>query len=554
MTDNDAQSATLRQQLSSIVGSVPFGILTVSDDLEIAIINGEAVKLLGFVDSGPDDLIDLHYSHVLTNISELHDKFEKLIVSKRCRKFDLANIKTNEFELNIKCRAMLHGSLIILEDITDEKALIHMATHDNLTQLINRQHFEDRLETALCKARCHKLPSAISFLDLDRFKPINDTAGHAAGDELLRRVSTIMQGRIRERDTIARIGGDEFAILLEDCPMLIAERITESIRKDIEKMAFSYNGKAFNITVSAGIAPIDGSYNDISMLMNAADTACQYAKNEGRNNIHIINLKHGEFEAHVREVAWLDEINKALANNNFILYAQKIISLNPDVDSSHYELLIRLKKEDGSIIPPGAFIPSAERYDLMPQIDRWVLYEAFSSIQPDEAYSINLSGQTLSDESLASYIEALQAKYSIDAKQITFEITETAAIQKLDNTIAFINRLKQNGFHFSLDDFGTGLSSFSYLKNLAVDYLKIDGSFVKDIAIDSISYAMVKSVNDVGHSMGLKTIAEYVENVEILDKLKEIGVDFAQGYYLHKPQALEEITNMANVIPLKVVK
>ncbi|MEO1924876.1 MAG: EAL domain-containing protein [Gammaproteobacteria bacterium] len=554
MGNNITQNESLRQQLISIVGSIPFGILTLSDKLELNIINNEAVKLLGFSKSKPHDLIDMSYSYVLANIPKLVVKFERSISKGERRQFDLYNIKTSMRHLNIKCRPMQQGFLIILEDITAEKILHYQATHDSLTQLINRQQFEDRLQNVLVKSKENNLPSVIVFIDLDRFKPINDTAGHAAGDELLKRVSFIMQSRIRNRDTVARIGGDEFSLLLQDCPLHVAKRITENIRKDIETMAFSYAGKVFNITISAGLVPINSTYNNISTLMNAADTACLQAKNEGRNKLHIINQEQGDFEAHMKQIAWLDAINNALAHDQFILYAQKIIPLNTDSKLTHYELCIRLKQSDGSIIPPNAFIPSAERYELMPQIDKWVIQQAFKTIKVGEAYSINLSGQTLSDINLANYITVLQAKYGIDPKQITFEITETAAIQYLDKTTAFILQLKKYGYSFSLDDFGTGLSSFSYLKQMAVDYLKIDGQFVKDISTDTISYAMVKSINDIGHAMGLKTIAEYVENTETMEKLQEIGVDSAQGYYLHQPQPLKEITQITDTTSLKLVK
>jgi len=550
MSDSN-QSANLRQLLSGIVSSVPFGILTLSEDHELSIINAEAVKLLGFPDKSPADLIDKPYHEAFINLSELMDKYERLILPKKKRKFNLSNIKNAEFELNIQCRAMLNGTLIVLENITAANTLLHKATHDSLTQLVNRQHYEERLDIALKKSEKHKLNGAVAFIDLDKFKPVNDTAGHAAGDELLKRIATIIQSRIRDRDTIARIGGDEFALLLEDCPIDRANVILEKIRSDIEKMAFSHKGKVFNITISAGLAPINGTYKDISTVMNAADTACQLSKNAGRNQVHIIDNELGEYEAHVKEASWLDILTKALANDDFVLYAQGISSITDD--HRHYEILLRLKNADGTISSPNSFIPSAERYDLMPQIDRWVIEQAFYSICKNTEYSINLSGQTLSDESLSSYIDALQAKYKVDATKITFEITETAAIHNIDQTQKFIAQLKIKGFKFSLDDFGTGLSSFSYLKNMDVDYLKIDGVFVKDIATDKISYAMVKSISDVGHSMGLKTIAEFIENKAVLDKLKEIKVDYAQGYYLHKPQPLAEIVNAAEVIPIKKV-
>lgn len=555
MSDIDSltQATTLRQQLSSIVGTVPFGIITISDDAEVDIINSQAVLLLGFPELTPSDLVDQPYPSVLLNIPELLDKFERFINTKGRRKFDLKNIKTTKHELSIKCRKMQNGSLIVIEDMTNEKALIHKATHDNLTQLSNRQHFEERAEIALTKAQKHNLDGAIVFIDLDRFKPINDTAGHAAGDELLRRVAIIMQNRIRNRDTVGRIGGDEFAILLTDCPINIAKRIIENIRKDIEEMSFSYDGRTFNISMSAGIAEMNKSFKDLTTLMNAADTACQYSKNGGRNHIHVIDQKKGEFEDHVKEVAWFEEINKALANDNFILYAQQIAAVAATNTEPHYEILLRLKNEGGTTIAPAVFMPPAERYEMMPQLDRWVLKKAFQTINPKQSYAINLSEQSLADDSLAYYIDALREKYKVDASKITFEITETSAIHRVENTMAFITYLKKKGFKFSLDDFGTGLSSYSYLRTLAVDYLKIDGRFIKEIVADEVSLAMVKSINDVGHSMGLETIAEFVEDQKTLDILQSIGVDYAQGYHLHQPQSLSEISHAKGAALLKSV-
>lgn len=550
MSDS-SQTATLRQLLSGIVSGVPFGIITLTEEHEVSLINAEAAKLLGFSDSNPNLLIDKYYKDVFINISELIDKYERLVLPKKKRKFNLNNISNSAFELNIQCRSMLHGTLVILENITEANILYHKATHDSLTQLVNRQHYEERLEKALAKSIKHELFGAVAFIDLDNFKPVNDTAGHAAGDELLKRISTIIQSRIRNRDTIARIGGDEFALLLEDCPIERAEVLLEQIRSDIERMPFSYNGKVFNITISAGLAPINGVYNDVSTLMNAADTACQVSKDAGRNYVHLINQKLGEYEAHVKESSWLNILNKALTNDSFVLYAQQISSLTDDYH--HYEILLRLLNEDGTISSPNSFIPSAERYKLMPKIDAWVIEQAFMGISKGMAYSINLSGQTLSDESLVDYIIDLQTKYKVDAKMITFEITETAAIHNIEQTQDFITQLRAKGFKFALDDFGTGLSSFSYLKNMTVDFLKIDGVFVKDIDTDKISYAMVKSISDVGHSMGLKIIAEFVESKEIFDMLKEMDVDYAQGYYIHKPQPLVDISKTDKVTPLKNV-
>lgn len=549
----ESNHATYRQQLCRIVRTIPFGIICISDEgMSVSIINTKGVSLLGFKDSAPEDHIDSHYSLMFANAPDLKNKFEVMVLPTNKKSFDLQSIQIGESLLNIKCRTMLHGMLIVLEDITDHAALKHEATYDSLTQLVKRQFFLDKLDLAFDKSVKRNVVGALLFIDVDRFKPVNDTAGHSSGDQLLKRIATILQNRVRSRDTAARLGGDEFAVLLEDCSPKIAQGIAEKMRKDVESMFISYEGKVFNITISIGIAPINDTYKNTKMLINAADTACQYSKNGGRNRVHLIDEEKGEVEARLVEMGWLAEINKALSNDGFFLQAQKIMPLDLTAHDEHYEILIRLKNSNGSVVMPSAFLPGAERYDLMPSIDRWVLLEVFRSIRKNQRFSINLSGQTLSDLELPSFILGLQSRFSVLSEQIVFEITETAAIQNIGKTSALIDVLRSKGFSFSLDDFGTGLSSFSYLKNMNVDYVKIDGAFVRDIAHDNVSYAIVKSINEIAHSMELKTVAEYVENKEILDKLNEIGVDYAQGYYIHKPCLLSGLLSapLAAGIPL----
>ncbi|MBL7002653.1 MAG: EAL domain-containing protein [Gammaproteobacteria bacterium] len=423
-----------------------------------------------------------------------------------------------------------------------EEELRHQATHDALTKLANRTQYEERLFRYLQKLKNRSESGAVLFIDLDRFKPVNDSAGHAAGDLLLTNISSILSRNIRDRDTLARIGGDEFAVLLEDCPSFHAEIIAEQMRQEVDNFIFMHNNTAFNVSLSIGLVEVNSKTSSITTAVSAADNACQTAKQDGRNRIHIASTDSHELQKHVDTIAWLPQINKALTSNAFILYAQKISPFNSSSQPPHYEILIRLKDETAKIISPAVFIPPAERYDLMDKIDYWVIKKAFSLIKKGVCYSINLSGQTVSQDNLADYIKSLQKKYQINPQSITFEITETAAIQNLEKTRQFINELSQHGYQFSLDDFGSGLSSFGYLKNIPVNYLKIDGSIVKDINSDKISYAMVKSINEVGHSMGLKTIAEYVDSQQVLDLLDEIGLDYAQGFHIHKPEPLSELT------------
>ncbi|MGF1720857.1 EAL domain-containing protein [Vibrio kyushuensis] len=549
MTESVQQTIALRQCLTGIIGNAPFGVLTISNEMEVSIINADAIRLLGLPPSKITEMVDIPYSEAFINIPELKECFEESIIKKKRRTLDISKVKANAFTLNIKCRAMLHGTLVIISNVTEqtllEEQLIHQATHDGLTKLVNRQQFEERLDRFIEKSKKHNLSGVVIFVDVDRFKPINDSAGHAAGDELLKRITSIMKEHIRERDTLARLGGDEFAILLEICSLDKAVQIAENLRKEIESYVFMYGEKSFKIGISAGVSLVNLQCDTVSSVINAADNACQIAKNSGRNRVHVVDFNKAELDEHIREVEWLAKLNDALASNSFVLYAQKIRPLNDKIEQDHVEILIRLRTDQGEIISPGVFIPPAERYDLMPSIDRWVLKEAFSQMLPHRNYSINLSGQTLSDSSLIYYIDTLLTHYPVDPEQVCFEITETAAIQDINRSVKLINELKTKGFRFSLDDFGSGLSSFLYLKKLPVNYLKIDGDFVKDIATDPVSYAMVKSINEVGHTMGLKTIAEFVENEEILTKLAQIGIDYVQGYHIHKPQPLEEIYSPA---------
>jgi diguanylate cyclase (GGDEF)-like protein len=551
---HNVDTVHLRKYLTGIVGNAPFGIITLSVDHEVGIINIDALNLLGHRDSKPENLIDIHFTQAFSNVPELLEAYDRIIIKGGDGNHSLSDICSGPFVINIKIRRLFNGSLIILEDVTRqhnlESRLRHQASHDSLTKLANRQEFEQRLGSYLIKAQQHKLPGAVIFIDLDRFKTVNDTAGHAAGDELLQCVSKILHDNVRDRDLVARIGGDEFAILLEDCKLIMAEKIGEAMRDDVQKFVFHHGDYAFNIGLSAGIAAIDVKDNKLSTIINAADNACQIAKNEGRNRVHTVVPGAGEYEQHLQGVDWTLKIRKALVENSFVLYAQEIFSVSSSLEARYFEVLIRLREKDGRIVEPGLFIPSAERYDLMPVIDRWVLETSFASINPEYCYAINISGQTATDEGLGDFILGLQKKYSINPDHITLEITETAAIHNIKYCNQLFKFLTSKGYKFSLDDFGAGLSSFSYLKNIPVNYLKIDGSFVSDIATDPASYAMVKAINEVGHAMNLKTIAEYVENEAILHKIQEIGVDYSQGYHLHIPEPLEILRSKENIIPI----
>jgi diguanylate cyclase (GGDEF)-like protein/PAS domain S-box-containing protein len=438
-------------------------------------------------------------------------------------------------------------------DITEARQLSEQlsfqASHDPLTGLCNRREFETRLERALTSAREHGAEHALCYLDLDQFKVINDTSGHVAGDELLRQLAMLLTDHLRSRDTLARLGGDEFGVLLEHCSSEQAWNVANSIRKAIEEFRFAWEDRTFSIGVSVGLVPVTAEGESISALMSAADSACYAAKDQGRNRIQVYHEEDSQLARRYGEMAWVSRIQHALDDDRFQLAFQPIVPLAEGTDEPpHYEMLIRMRDEAGELVPPGAFLAAAERFSLAVGIDRWVVDHAFRWLAERAGkrrepllFSINLSGHSLSDEGFLDYVIAQFDELLIDPAQVCFEVTETAAISNLASATRFINVLKEVGCLFSLDDFGSGLSSFAYLKSLPVDFVKIDGLFVRDIVDDPLDLALVRSINEIGHTMGKRTIAEFAETHGVIDKLREIGVDYAQGYSLGMPRPLEDL-------------
>ncbi len=442
----------------------------------------------------------------------------------------------------------LIGVVLVFHDVTQARRMAqelnYQATHDPLTELNNRREFERRLHNSMSNAYERSVEHAMLYIDLDQFKIINDTCGHVAGDELLRQVSALLSAPLRDGDTLARLGGDEFGILLENCHLEKATDIAQSICKLIKDYLFSWEKHAFHIGASIGIVPITKDTIVLAEIMSAADMACYTAKENGRNCVHTVDASDTQVLARKNDLIWLTQLRAAIEKDRFILYAQTINHVNSPTKVAHVEILLRLQNGE-TIICPDDFIPAAERYNLMPDIDRWVIKATFQHYHQHQKNTtlpwkcaINLCGDSMCDKTLIEFIQQQQAIYQIPPEQICFEVTETAAIANLNKASHFMRQLKKLGYQFALDDFGSGMSSFAYLKNLPIDYLKIDGVFVKDIADDPIDYAMVKSINEIGHAMGLKTIAEFVENQAILEKLTDIGVDYIQGYHISYPEAL----------------
>lgn len=434
-----------------------------------------------------------------------------------------------------------------IRDMTRQMA--YQATHDSLTRLINRAEFEYRLEQALQSVEHENKQHVLCYMDLDQFKIINDTCGHIAGDELLKQISSLLLSKLRESDTLARLGGDEFGLLLTGCPVNMARTIAEKLRLCVESYRFTWQDKNFKIGMSIGLVPILEKGLTVSELLSAADTACYIAKEHGRNRIHTYNPHDSLSVKHTSEMNWVHRIHKALEENRLELFGQQILNLS---NHSHlyYEVLIRMRGEEGEIIPPLAFLPAAERYGLMAQIDKYVIQHALQAFSASELrnvhLSINLSGQTLSDHNIMNFIINRIDNFDFDASRLTFEVTETAMVANLSDAIRFISTLKGLGCRFALDDFGSGFSSFAYLKNLPVDIIKIDGGFVRDMVTNPVNSVMVESMIYIGHNMNLKTVAEFVENHETLNALKEMGIDYAQGYGIAHPIALMELHSIVS--------
>jgi len=445
------------------------------------------------------------------------------------------------------------GCVVIFHDVSEIRGLTremsYQASHDPLTGLVNRAEFERRLSQALHSPRGEHVSHVVCYLDLDRFKAVNDSCGHMVGDNLLREIAALLKDQVRDSDTVARLGGDEFAMLLVGCPLDKARQIAEDVCEAVSDYNFTWQDRVFDLGVSIGLVEIDQESGTAETALSAADSACYIAKQQGRGRIHVYSARD-EVKARERgEIQWLQRVQHALKENQFELYTQSIIATRGRVESGPAaEILLRMRDEQGKIVTPGQFMSAAERYQLMSHVDRWVVRAALTSIASDMPHlpagrscSINLSGQTLGDDDFLEYVVDLLDHTGVDPAKICFEVSESAVMNNIEHARRFINVLHGMGCRFALDDFGSGIGSFSQLRQLAVDYLKVDGSFTRDVAENSVSRDMLAATIQLSKSLDFRVVAEEVEDQDAFDVLRELGVDYIQGYVVERPHPLGRV-------------
>lgn len=571
------------KRLNGILSSVGDGVYGINNNNEINFINPTALSILGYVDGKnligkrPQDIFHTRYSHHAKEKISAVDLYENIINEPKkvaletyFVRFDNSPIQVELTIFPLQIEGETEGAVIAFRDISERKLLEEelkwQVNHDPLTKMFNRKYFEDTLEEEVRRLKRSDEESALLYIDLDRFKYINDTAGHATGDKLLIELGHMMNQRIRQSDLLARIGGDEFAIIMRDINKKHINEAVNEFHSLLSGYEFSYLGREYKIHASIGVAMINKESVSPGDVLANSDIACYVAKTNGRGQIHIYNPVQDEKATMDMELGWSTRLQNALADNKFVLHFQPILSMsdnylknlpvkdgelwtklmtNRAIQAPFYEALIRLPDNNNKIISPDAFLPTAERFSLMPGIDRWVINEAFRQVSllikqyPQARVSINLSGQTFDDETIVTDIQESIKHYQLNPNSIVFEITESSAIYNIESAQKLIQDLTWIGCKFALDDFGSGYCSFSHLKNLPVDYIKIDGTFIQELLRDKMDLAIVKSITEISHALGKKTIAEFVENAEVLLKLKECGVDYVQGYYIAKPSVLD---------------
>lgn len=543
--------------------SIGEGVITTDCDGIINYINPAAEKLTGWSNKNADgkSLNEVFLIRASSNNAPIKYPVETCIKHGAIVQHDalLILLRQDGSEFTIQDTASpikdkqnnVIGMVLVFHDVSKiqhmSDQLAYQATHDDLTGLINRREFESHLNEALNTAQKSGMHHAVCYIDLDQFKIINDTCGHQAGDELLRQLSNHIKEKVRKGDFFARLGGDEFGLILTDCPIEKAEQIASNIKDILQTFEYSWHGHNFTTGASIGLVPVTGDNISLGELMMKADSACYIAKDKGRNRVHVYQPNDEDIIKRAGDMQWLQTIKHSIEHDNFVLYSQEIRPINQDANSpAHHEILVRMLNDNGTLILPDIFIPAAERYQLMVNIDRWVITNTFTALNnyhlADSCrFNINLSAQSICDTGFLDFLIEQLEGHRISPQSITFEITETAVMSNMSRAIKFIEMLKKMGCTFALDDFGSGLSSFGYLSNLPVDYIKIDGYFASELNTNPVNYSIIESVNHIGHVMGLKTIAESVESDAILNKLIECGVDFVQGYGIERPQPLKSL-------------
>ncbi|MCG6898610.1 MAG: EAL domain-containing protein [Gammaproteobacteria bacterium] len=521
---------------------------------DVQSISDEAATLL--ISNAPDEQVEPVLEKVGMLQKLLLERLNELIrLEQENTKKALASSRshysnTRNFLFLLTAVSLLFSALfmrtVIKRVSAKNQQLAYQGSHDTLTGLINRREFEQRVERTITHARAQSATHALLYLDLDQFKIVNDTCGHAAGDVLLQQLAQILLGSVRHRDTLSRLGGDEFGMLLENCPLDKAVVIANNLLSAIENYQFNWDESSYTLGISIGVVPINRSTTDIGSTMSAADSACYIAKESGRNRIQIAHLGDRRLQERHGEMQWVARLNRALEKNQFALYFQPILPCyNKSTQVRHLEILIRLIDDDGAVIVPANFFPAAEKYNLMTSIDRWVIERSLAWLAEHShthgslvTIAISLSGQSISSPDMHKFVINKIGETGVSPEQLIFELTEAAAIKNITAATSFMLSLRGSGFRFALNNFGSGLSSFSYLKKLPVDFLKIDGMNIRDILSDPVDYAMVKSINELGQLLGKETIASNVETVELAEELRKLGVNYMQGHAYGRPQPL----------------
>ncbi len=572
-----------RERAEVTLSSITDAVITTDDNGNITFLNPVAEKFLGILNDDAfgkpiNDVVNLVDQESKEDIGNPLDYYAEKIANNPAGKTpQLLTMPGDQTPLSIdlSCsklkdiRGNEMGSVIVLRDVTHERELknqlSYQASHDSLTGLVNRAKFEEELKKAIGTCNDDSFGHVLCYMDLDQFKIVNDTCGHIAGDALLKQLSQLLNKRIRGSDVLARLGGDEFGLLLSNCDLENAMTIADALRLSVRQFIFRWDGRAFDVRMSIGVVAIDDPNSTHAELMSAADVACYLAKESGRDYVHAYKSEEKSVTRHHELMQWSQKIQDALRTDKFYLMLQTMSPLlSAQANIQVQEFLLRIRMEDGTIATPSTFIPAAERYGLMRDIDMWVISHSFEVIRDvrkdtDSSvtylYSINLSGQSLGDPEISEFIIKKIEEYEIDPAQIMLEITETAAITNFQAALDFIARLSEIGCRFALDDFGAGLSSFGYLKKMKVDFLKIDGQFVKGMAEDPIDRMMVNNITHLAYGLGLFVIAESVEDATLLEMLRDIGVHFAQGYHIQRPTSIEEWKkeNMLKTIFMRTV-